>query len=69
MNQFVINLKKVQELENSIEKAEIALDELIHTLDHLIDYRFKLNKMEAEIDDKIFQDEKSSREVEKKYQV
>jgi hypothetical protein len=39
---------------------------LIHRLDHLIDYRLKLNKMEAEIDDQIFQGEKSLREVEDK---
>ena len=56
----------MQELENSIEKAETALNELNHTLDHLIDYRFKLNIIETEIDDKIFQGEKSLREVENK---
>ncbi len=39
---------------------------MIHRLDHLIDYRLKLNKMEAEIDDQIFQGEKSLREVEDK---
>jgi hypothetical protein len=48
-----MNLKKVLELENSIEKAETALNELNQTLDRLIDFRFKLNKMEAEMDDKI----------------
>ena len=56
----------MQELENCIEKAETALNELNHTLDHLIDYRFKLNIIETEIDDKIFQGEKSLREVENK---
>ena len=56
----------MQEFENSIEKAETALNELNHTLDHLIDYRFKLNIIETEIDDKIFQGEKSLREVENK---
>jgi predicted DNA-binding protein YlxM (UPF0122 family) len=55
-----------QSVSDSIEKAETALNELNHTLDHLIDYRFKLNHIETEIDDKIFQGEKLLREVEDK---